>query len=938
MRTQSHAFDLLGFLAAGVSALALAAPAFAQQQGDQGDEEQLEEIVIVGSYIRRASQANTATPMSVIDADDFRNIGATTIADLVQTLTINNGSQNNPDAFTQNATTGTSNFNLRGLGVSSTLVLLNGKRQVTTAVTTNDGISFVDTSSLLPTIAIQRIDILEDGAAAIYGSDAVAGVVNFITRSDFEGLELDTEYQTNTDEAQTDFRIAGIAGMQGERYGVIAAIEYLDRTPLTTAEKRLSLPTDDLSALGMPGAFFTVAPIPVDPLTGAPTATPVFVPALGTFPTIPARTPFIDPTGCAEQGGFPLRASASAPPPETGIGFCGFDFGDFFNLVAEETRLTGYIEGNYDITDWFSIGVEVGFSRNRAFRNNSPTFPVLTFPIIPPNHPNLPDFFKNLPYLVGVDTSTTPPTPIVQIGGLPLAFFGRPLGNGADPSPNRFKNDTWRAAVKGTITLPNNWYVDWHFLHAQNDFTVITRDVVADAFQAALLGLGGTQCDPILGTPGVGPCKFFNPFATNFTTAPNDPDVIASFLANQIIAAESDLTVGEAVISGDLFELPAGMVGIAAGVQYRKEKLLTDYDAISNNDGFAFLIGNPDFRGDRDIIALFGELRLPLTSWFELQAALRYEDYGGLIGSTTDPKIAGLITPAEWISLRGSWGTAFRAPSVFQQFGSSTVLEQVSDPITGGTFFVGVRTFGSDAIQPEDSKAYNLGATLQPVPELTFDIDYWHFKFTDVIIRENSQAVLNAFPQDPTRVIRAGDPLFGPVVQINTNFVNASRVTTDGIDFKLRYDLDTGLGTFVPTFTATYVDSYTIIDPQAGLVKGVGSRNFTNFGSPTPRWRFNAGLNWANGRHSANVFLRYIDSIKDDQNPGAKVGTFTTVDVQYNLDLSDLLSITNNLVLTVGSINLFDKEPPHVATNGGYESRLHDPRGRMVYVRMRIGF
>ncbi|RMF15531.1 MAG: TonB-dependent receptor, partial [Alphaproteobacteria bacterium] len=746
------------------------------------------------------------------------------------------------------------------------------------------------------------------------------------------------EFQTNTDEDQTDVRVAGIAGVQGENYGIIASLEYLDRTALTTAEKRLSSPTDDLSALGMPGAFFTVAPIPVDPLTGAPTASPVFIPALGDFATIPARTPFIDPTGCAQEGGIPLRASASAPPPETGIGFCGFDFGDFFNLVPKETRLTGYIEGRYDITDWFQVGVEVGFSRNRALRNNSPTFPVLTFPVVLPDHPNFPDFFKNIPYLVGADTSTTPPTGVVQFGGLPIAFFGRPLGNGAEPSPNRFKNDTWRAAVKGTVELGGSWFLDAHFLHAQNDFTVLTRDVIADAFQAALLGLGGSGCDPLTGTPGVGPCQYFNPFATNFSTAPNDPDVIDSFLAFQELAAESDLTVAEAVLSGDLFELPAGSVGIAAGIQYRKEKVLADYDAISNNDGFAFLIGNPDYRGDRDILGLFGELRVPLTTWAEVQAAVRYEDYGGLIGSTTDPKVALLVTPNDWLALRGSWGTAFRAPSVFQQVGSSTVLEQVGDPITGGTFFAAVRTFGSEAIQPEDSKAYNLGATLQPNDAFTFDIDYWHFKFTSVIIRENAQAVLNAFPQDPTRVIRAGDPLFGPVVQIRTNFVNASRVTTDGIDFKLRYRLDSGLGTFTPSFIATYVDSYTIVDPQAGVVKGVGNRNFTNFGSPTPRWRFNAGLNWATGRHSANVFVRYIDSIKDDQNPGAKVGTFTTVDAQYNISLGDLFSVTQDVVLTVGSINLFDKEPPHVATNGGYESRLHDPRGRMVYVRLKLGF
>ncbi|GER00944.1 hypothetical protein JCM17845_15670 [Iodidimonas gelatinilytica] len=165
----------------------------AQQQDESVNE--VEEIVVTGSYIRRSSQTSQASPISVIGSDDIDQIGATSLAGITQTLTINTGSQNNPDAFTQNFSTGTSNINLRGLGVASTLVLLNGRRQVVSGATTDDGVSFVDTSSLIPMIALERMEILKDGAATLYGSDAVAGVVNFITRDRFEGFEIRAEYQ-----------------------------------------------------------------------------------------------------------------------------------------------------------------------------------------------------------------------------------------------------------------------------------------------------------------------------------------------------------------------------------------------------------------------------------------------------------------------------------------------------------------------------------------------------------------------------------------------------------------------------------------------------------------------------------------------------------------------------------------------------------------------
>ena len=872
-------------LLAGVSLIPVS-QSFAQDDADSVIE--IEEVVVTGSYIRRASQFDSASPIKTIGSEGIRATGAKSVADITQNMTINTGSQNNPDAFTQIATTGTSNFNLRGLGVASTLVLLNGRRQVLTGVTTNDGLSFVDNNALMPMIAVDRVEILKDGAAALYGSDAVAGVVNFITRDNFEGLELSGDYQAVTDQgSQRDYNIQGILGIQGDAGGVILSASYTDRTPLTTGERRLSRPQDDSSALGNPGAFFGV-------------------------PGFPAGVPVIDPTGCEEFGGI-RQVFSETPAGVPDPGFCRFDFGDFFNLVAEEQRIQTFARGNYQITDSITFKTELGYSRNSGTRGNSPTFPVLTLPTVPADHPG-------------------------NVFGVPVNFFGRAIGNGGVASDNKFESDTWRVSTSLTGEMDNGWYWELGYTRASNEFEVSIRDTLSQKFQDALNGFGGPNCNVSTGVAGEGDCLYFNPFSTSFTTLPNDPAVFDVFLADLTQKASSRLTVIDAVASGELFEMPAGAVGIAVGFQYREESLAQNFNKEANQDQFAFLIGNPNFDDERSIYAVFAEASVPVMENLELQMALRFEDYGGTIGDTINPKIAAIYRPTDNLTVRGSFSTSFRAPSIFQTAGTSTTLNQVSDPVTGGTFFAGVRAVGNAGVQPEESQAWNFGLSYEPIENLTIDLDYWRFDFTDVIIQENFQAILDAFPQDTDRVVRAGDPLNGPVIRVNTNFANASSVETDGLDFSVRYVLDTDFGTFQPSFEGTYILNYDLIDPQAGVVDGAGNRNFRNFGTSTPELRFNAGVAWVMGAHSVNSYVRYIDSYTDDQNAGIAVDSHTTVDVQYNLDIGEMLGHEQGAVLTVGAINLFDKAPPQLFTNAGFDSKVHDPRGRLFYVRGTISF
>ena len=875
--------------------------AIAQDQSAEKEQE-IELIMVTGSFVRRSENFSSPSPLAVIDSVAIDAIGAKSIGDITQTLTINTGAENTPDAFTQNATAGTSNINLRGLGVSSTLVLLNSKRQVVTAQPNNSGVNFVDTSSLIPMIALNRMEIVKDGASALYGSDAVAGVVNFITKTDYEGMQVSLDYQDGAHGDNKEYTVQGLWGSVGDDSSLMAAISYTNRTPMFTGDRRLSRPQDDTSSLGSPGSYF-----------------------LG-------GTPFIDPTGCEEFGGFPRLLAPSGTVPGLEVGFCGFDFGNGYSFVPDESRLSTFVQATKQLSNDIEWTTEISTARNRAERGGSPSFPILTFPTVPGDHPNNPF-------------------------GTNVSYFGREVGNVGDGTsfpgdPANTESDTFRFSTMLQGELESGFW-EVSYTAARNNFLFTVNDTVGQQFQNALRGFGGQGCDPLApgAAAGEGACEYFNPFATSFTDAPNSQNVIDSFTARQEIDSNSNLEVAEAFISTELFEMDGGAAGFAFGAQYRYQDLTQDYDSLSNQDSFSFVIGNADIYGEQDVIALFGELALPVSEDVDIQIALRYEDYGGTIGDTVDPKLAVSWRATDDFSLRGSISTSFRAPSIFQKDGGGTSLNQMVDPLTGSAAFAADRTSGNDELVPEESTAVNVGFSLEPVDDWSIEVDYWSFDFTDLIIKENFQAILNADPQNPERVVRAGDPLNGPLLQVLTTYVNASSLETSGLDIVSSYKLETDMGTFSPSISATYILAYDLVDPQAGPIDGAGSRNNSNIGVSTPELRANLGLNWKHDAYSANIFARYVDSYSDDQNcadgtlfsPTCSVGfkdvdSHLTWDAQVNIDLGNLFETEGAYVLTLGGVNLTDQDPPQLFTNAGFDSKVHDPRGRQIYARMAIEF
>ena len=857
------------------AAIAGVAPLDAQAQTSEAAETAVEEVVVVartGSRIKR--QLDSPSPLAEYDADDLRRQAAKDLRDLVGALPINNGAENNSDNLTQNFTAGTANINLRGLGIASTLVLLNGKRQVQSAVQTDDGASFVDLAALVPQLAIERVEILKDGASAIYGSDAVAGVANFITRRDYDGAEVHVEYRSRTGNgSQDDVNVDGVVGSLGERSSFLLAASYLRRTSLVLGEVDWLRPAT--SGFGNPGSFN--------------------VPSLG-------RT-VADP-GCTAHGGLLQELS-------NGSTICRFDYGPQITAVPEEERLQGYARTDWDVSDDTRLWGEIGFARNDISREVSPSFPVLNTPLVPADNPG-------------------------NVFGEDVLFQGRPFGVGQPTEINYYQHDTVRLAVGAEGEFAGGMAWDVSLVHGANDALLNPRDVVAANFQAALLGFGGGACDrsptaAVPAQPGQGGCHYFNPFSSVFSARPgdatyNDPALREFIIGDYLGDAESERWVLDANLTGFFGSLPGGPVGFALGAQHRRYSLGTVYDSITQHDGFAFLIGNANFDGETSVQAAYGELWLPLSADLEATAALRFEDYGSGVGSTLDPKLTLLWSPRRDIALRASAGTSFRAPSTFQTQGVQTNFVNILDA-DGTRTFAGRRTLGDPGLQPETSTAFSIGATWRPNARTEFDLDYWNIAFEDVLRKENAQAIVNANPLDP-RIERTSA---GTIAIVNVAFINADAIDASGLDFSARSSFETPFGEVSPFVKGALLLGYDVTN-AGQRIDALNRLNRANVGAPNQRLKTNIGASLRRGRMNLEARVQHVGGYEDDG--GGDIDAFTTLDANAAFALDGFPSRAADTTLRFGVLNATDADPPFVNIAGSYDPRSADPRGRRLFVRL----
>jgi iron complex outermembrane receptor protein len=334
-----------------LGALLLATPDTNAQNAATGTNTDV--IVVTGTNIGGRSQANSPSPIDVISSADISAQGINVIGDLARNMTFNTGSELNTDSFTQNFSTGVGNLNLRGLGLSSTLVLLNGKRQSLSAAYADDGSTFVDTNSLMPLIMLDRVETLKDGGSAIYGTDAVAGVVNYITRKKFTGFEVQAGGQTTTSDSQRDYDVSAIWGSKvGEKGNFVIAGSFMHRSRLTAAQRSEITSGSGISGSGSPGTIYFRDKVPAPGGVGSTgdansngylDAVPVIDPYCGTAPNSTRNS--------GKQGNVGLLE----------IGGCNFQFDPYYDLVPEEDRTQIFTSFDTDLNDKVHFYIEGGF-------------------------------------------------------------------------------------------------------------------------------------------------------------------------------------------------------------------------------------------------------------------------------------------------------------------------------------------------------------------------------------------------------------------------------------------------------------------------------------------------------------------------------------------------------------------------------------------------
>lgn len=941
--------------------------------------EEIEIVVVTGSYIEGAAE-DAALPIDVLRAEDLAKQGSPSMVELVKTIPAVQGVVGEANQYTAGNTTGSANINLRGLGGGRTLVLLNGRRLAPATI----GVIGYDVN-LLPMAAIGRIEVLKDGAAATYGSDAVAGVVNFITKSGFEGLSLESSY-TYIEDSDGDYLANAVYGTKGDNWDFLVSGGYRKRSELATLDREFftdqtlaTNPQGGFSAAGNPGVFIIGSP-------AAPTGT------------------FRDPA-CAQLG----IVSAT--------GACVYQFTAFNNLVEEEEHYQAFAEFNAQFTESIGFHVDALYAAHdvpeeaasasyapQQGATLNPLTGAITAPIflVPRTNPGLAAL---LPQLTPAQQAAIAAAPTLAVSGgtwRPFGSGGNPLTGGAKEDERFFEGARLSMGLNGEISGVN-W--DVSVTYGENRAEINTNDMIVTRMSAALRGLGGPNC--ATNTPGANGCLWLNPFSsavarnpatgaantTTFDAATVNTAELADWLFEQNGYEDTSTTlVGDLVLNGQLpFGLGAGDIGWASGVQYRKEGFerdpndLTDVTlnpcvtsvgtvvapasngcltpAGTQSGVFAFFGPITPQDLDRNVKAVFGELNVPILESLSAQVAVRYETYGGNVGSTTNPKLSLRWQALDWFGLRGSVGTTFRGPLQTQLVNSATT--GLAFTPAAGTFTT-FDQFGNPNLAPEEALTFNVGMIVK-AGGFAATLDYWSYDFEKSLENESGTEMVAAFfgttapsAANPNPPDQCNNPAFDQLqtrftfqngvcgirnlIRTRTSVINGPDQKISGVDASLSYLFDDVLGgDLIVGADGTYTLEY---EREAAIVEGVliqpaadyiGTRGATGIGAGTlPELRGSAYVDYSMANMGVRITSRYIDGVTDVRaglvGAGVEIGSFLTHDLTYRLSLPAETTITASV------FNFTDRDPPFARLELSYDPFIANPLGRYYRVLLNKKF
>jgi iron complex outermembrane receptor protein len=967
----------------------------------------VEEVIVTGSFIAGSSE-KAAQPVEVLGVEELAKQGAPTVVQLVKTLTAAQSSLGESNRY--NGGAGTASINLRGLGSSRTLVLMNGRRLADSTAAAFQGGG--PDLNFMPTAAIGRIEILKDGAAATYGSDAIAGVVNFITRKDLDGFEFNANY-AYIDSSSGDWDASLAWGKKFDRGNVLMTVGYRERG-------RLAVDDRDFARVPFQSVFYG---------GWSGSASP------GSY-AVPGGASFRD-NGCNELGSQQLTGGLK--PTTTAAGntaLCRYQFTHFNDLVNEEHHYQLYGEFNFHLTDNVDFHGEVAWNRNdvpdqRISPANLPTqFPT---PIAnggtsgsptPPGFNGQTRFFipANNPGLINLRTVCAAPLTAAQCtaiaGGVNasqtawrlIGVGGHPLNaDGADHQQiqqTQYRvSGGFKGRFQGGILDGIGWDTAMTFM--ENKSIVVTNDLLVNRVQRAFNGLGGPGCDYKTGSPGVGNCKFYNPFSNAIAksaitgaanpyyqpSVANDPAVGAWLYGTYTNTTTNQILVGDVVFTGETgINLPGGKIAWAAGAQYRFDHNLDDWenlgdvqatpcvDSIDGQQGtctnptgpFLFFGAQRDFDVDRRVVATFGEVKLPVFDTLEVSAAVRYEDFGGQVGSTTNPRLSARWQALDWLAFRASAGSTFRAPSQTALTpGSSKGVRNL-----GGSYRATV-TENNPGLQPETADTSNFGVLVN-YGGFTASVDYFQFDFQKELIVEDAAqlfAAVNATncakPAFAARFVFVGACSQANLLVETIKIVNGQNTKTSGYDVHAQYDFDNFFGMDFHGAKVTVGGDATLLqeykrgattlleDPSVTIAPALdraGRHELVGEFYSFPKVRASAFVNVRGESWNLRYQLLYREGTTvagavcaGDASAGATAdcrynyatGVYESVgklDDYWQHDVTLTLNLPGDTVVTGSVQNLLDTDPPFAQSFYNYDVTNGNPLGRVFKLGVKKKF
>ncbi|HUP09190.1 MAG TPA: TonB-dependent receptor [Caldimonas sp.] len=900
-----------------LGSLALAAHAALAQNAPT---QNLERVEITGSSIKRI-ESETSLPVQVITRDAIEKTGAVTVEQLLNTVTALSSSGQTPAAGVSSATTGgISGISMRGLNSTRTLVLLNGRRIAPYGIGfTNDNVS-VDVNSI-PLAAVERVEILKDGASAVYGSDAIAGVVNFILRKDFVGGEATAYYGDTSDGGASATRgslLFGAGDLGKDRFNVMGTFSWQHEKPLYGAQR--SFAQSGINSIN-------------DTSSGN---------------TFPAN--FI-----ATNGAFGTRnpSNPSCPPPyavydpQLSTTGCRFDPSPLVQLIPDAERTSLFLSGRYALTPTMELFAEGSWNRNRQNNVIQPV-PISDQFALPPNHP----LFNVAPYNGTSTILVQPGTPFY-----PTAYVQSQLPAGA---PLPVLDVRWRDNINGNRHIEDvadaprlvvglrgsaaSWDWDAAYLHSESR----VRENVVSGFPIL------SQVLPILNSGNV---NFWGPSPDNVVQ-----QVLATDFHGEAFNIKSSLDSVSGKASRELFNLPAGPLAIALGAEERKEKYQFNASSQISTGDVAGYGGNfLPVDKSRNVDALFAEVNIPAYKNFEVNAAVRWDNYQG-VGSSTNPKLGLRYQPTKEILLRASGGKGFRAPSLLDLFAPNTtgvtpqgLNDSLRCPTTGSSLDCATQfptlNGGNANLKPEKSHNYTAGIVFEPTNAISVAVDWFTILLQDQINNGIPAAViLSDFAKYGHLVTRGPvDPAFpnlpGPITQIDQTNINVGKTNLSGWDFDARVRIPAGdYGRVTVQYTGTYFYKYDSENIDGSFSPVIGQAN-TATGGVVPRLKTYLSATWAIGPWNTTLAQNWQSSYDDlfgtlesGNSPPRKVGVYETYDAQVQY-----LGV-KNLKMTAGMKNIFNRAPPYTNAGGqtsfqaGYDPTYADPRGRFVYGSLTYSF